>query len=324
MKLAIVVPCYNEQEVLHETAACLCTLLDKLILSGEITNDSFILFVNDGSQDGTWNIINELNHSTKYVAGLNLARNAGHQNALMAGLMIAGKQSDAIVSIDADLQDDVAAIEIMVSEYNKGYDIVYGVRKRRDMDSFFKRNTALFFYKMMRSMGVDLIFNHADFRLISQRVIAQLASYKERNLFLRGVIPLIGYKHSTVCYDRKERFAGESKYPFGKMLNFAIDGITSFSVRPIRMITSLGILLFFVSLVAFIYVISSLIKGDAVPGWASLMISVWFFGSIILICIGIIGEYIGKIYMEVKERPRYNISEELKPQNKNKAEDEIS
>jgi glycosyltransferase involved in cell wall biosynthesis len=246
-----------------------------------------------------------------YVKGLNLAGNVGHQNALMAGLMTAKGYADVLVSIDADLQDDVSVIEEMVDRYKEGYDIVYGVRSSRDSDTFFKKNTALAFYRLMSWLGVKSVYNHADYRLMSRRAVEQLGNYKERNLFLRGIVPLIGYETTSVYYRRSERFAGESKYPLSKMFNFAIDGITSFSVRPLRLIATLGFLFLLCSLVAVVYTLYVYFNGETVAGWASLMLSVWFLGSLILIAIGIVGEYIGKIYLEVKERPRYNIEKFL-------------
>ncbi len=311
MKLSIVVPCYNEELVLQETTARLSAVLDSLIEKQKISSDSFILYVNDGSRDKTWTLIMSLHEGNPYVKGLNLAGNVGHQNALMAGLMVAKEYADILVSIDADLQDDVSVIEEMVDRYKEGYDIVYGVRSSRDSDTFFKKNTALAFYKLMSWLGVKSVYNHADYRLMSRRAVEQLENYKERNLFLRGIVPLIGYETTSVYYRRSERFAGESKYPLGKMFNFAIDGITSFSVRPLRLIATLGFLFLLCSLVAVVYTLYVYFKGDTVAGWASLMLSVWFLGSLILIAIGITGEYIGKIYLEVKERPRYNIEKFL-------------
>lgn len=311
MRLSIVVPCYNEEPVLQETTARLSAVLDALVRRQKISPDSFILYVNDGSRDKTWTIIESLHDTNSYVKGLNLAGNVGHQNALMAGLMTAKGYADALVSIDADLQDDVSVIEEMVDRYKEGYDIVYGVRSSRDSDTFFKKNTALAFYKLMSWLGVKSVYNHADYRLMSRRAVEQLGNYKERNLFLRGIVPLIGYETTSVYYRRSERFAGESKYPLSKMFNFAIDGITSFSVKPLRLIASLGFLFLLCSLMAVVYTLYVYFNGETVAGWASLMLSVWFLGSLILIAIGIVGEYIGKIYLEVKERPRYNIEKFL-------------
>ncbi|MEG1838471.1 MAG: glycosyltransferase family 2 protein [Bacteroidaceae bacterium] len=307
MILSIVVPCYNETEVLHETSARLTNLLNRLVDAGKVSPNSFVLFVNDGSRDNTWELIKELYRDNKHVYGLNLAGNVGHQNALMAGLMTAKEMSDIIISIDADLQDDVEVIEQMVDKYSEGFDIVYGVRSSRKTDTFFKRNSALAFYKLMKGLGVNSVYNHADYRLMSKRAVEQLSCFKERNLFLRGIVPLIGYNTTSVYYERSERFAGDSKYPIRKMINFAIDGITSFSVKPVRMIAATGLIILSLSLLGFIYVLYVLFAGGAVAGWASIILSIWFMGSIILISIGVIGEYIGKIYIEVKERPRYNI-----------------
>lgn len=307
MRLSIVVPCYNEKDVLCETSSRLTKVLERLVSIGKVSPDSFMLFVNDGSTDNTWDIIKELFESNIYIYGLNLAGNVGHQNALVAGLMTAKEMSDVMVSIDADLQDDVNVIEAMVDKYNEGFDIVYGVRSSRKKDTFFKRNSALVFYKLMKRLGVDSVYNHADYRLMSKRAVEQLSHFKERNLFLRGIVPLIGYNTTNVYYKRNERFAGESKYPLRKMINFAIDGITSFSVKPVRLIAATGLFLLTLSILASIYVVYVVSTGQAVAGWASIMLSIWFIGSIILISIGVVGEYIGKIYIEVKERPRYNI-----------------
>ena len=309
--LSIVVPCYNEEAVLCETASRLNVVLESLIQKQKISPNSFILFVNDGSQDKTWDLIEILHNQHAHIKGLNLAGNVGHQNALMAGLMTAKKFASIIISIDADLQDDVKAIKEMVERYKEGYDIVYGVRSSRESDTFFKKNTALLFYKLMSWLGVKSVYNHADYRLMSRRAVEQLENYKERNLFLRGIVPLIGYETTSVYYKRSERFAGESKYPLSKMFNFAIDGITSFSIKPLRLIASLGFLFFLCSLVSVIYTLYVYFKGETVAGWTSLMLSIWFLGSLILIAIGITGEYIGKIYLEVKERPRYNIEKFL-------------
>lgn len=307
MRLSIVVPCYNEKDVLYETSSRLTEVLNKLVSAGKVSSDSFVLFVNDGSTDNTWEIIKELFENNKFIYGLNLAGNVGHQNALMAGLMTAKEMCDAIISIDADLQDDVNIIETMVDKYKESFDIVYGVRSSRKTDTFFKRNSALAFYKLMKGLGVHSVYNHADYRLMSKRAVEQLSCFKERNLFLRGIVPLIGYNTTCVYYERNERYAGESKYPLRKMINFAIDGITSFSVKPVRLIAGTGFSLLIISVLASIYVIYAVSTGHAVAGWASIMLSIWFIGSIILISIGVIGEYIGKIYIEVKERPRYNI-----------------
>lgn len=306
--LAIVVPCYNEEAVLPETNSRLQEMLGELCSSGSIGSDSFILYVNDGSKDNTWTLIAQMNKMCGNVHGVNLAGNVGHQNALMAGLAVAKDKADMIVTIDADLQDDVRCIAEMVEKCrNEGCDIVYGVRRERKTDTWFKRNTALAFYKLMHAMGVKSVYNHADYRLMTHRAVEQLCCYDERNLFLRGIVPLIGYKTAIVYYDRAERFAGESKYPLGKMINFAVDGITSFSVKPVRMILFLGIAFILIAFCVLVYVVKSIITYSVVPGWSSLMLSIWFCSGFVLIGIGVIGEYIGKIYIESKHRPRYNI-----------------
>lgn len=310
-RLAIVVPCYKEESVLEETTNRLSDVLDDLINDNLVDTGSVILYVNDGSTDMTWPIISRLHGENKYVCGVNLARNVGHQNALVAGLEKACGFSDIVVTIDADLQDDVRVIRDMVENYHEGFDIVYGVRKGRKTDSVFKRWTALGFYKMMALMGVESVYNHADYRLMSKRAIEYLLQFPERNLFLRGMIPLIGYKTTSVYYDRAERFAGESKYPLGKMLNFAVDGITSFSVKPVRMVLAVGVIFVFIALAILVWTIYTKITGRAVSGWASMILSLWFVGGVIMIALGIVGEYIGKIYIEVKQRPRYNIESVL-------------
>lgn len=305
--LTIVVPCYNEEEVLVETASQLSGVIRDLIHHALISNESRILFVDDGSKDRTWELIENETEQNSYVEGLKLARNVGHQNALIAGLETANKQSDCVVSIDADLQDDIDVIRTFVEKYLEGFDIVYGVRDHRDTDTFFKRNTAVGFYRFMEKMGIKLVPNHADFRLMSKRALDELFRYKETNLFLRGLVPLVGFSSTRVYYDRKERFAGESKYPLKKMLAFAFDGLTSFSVAPIRFITMLGFLSVIVSIVVGIYTFVQKFIGQTVPGWSSLMISIWFVGGLQLMGIGMIGEYVGKIYQEVKRRPRFAI-----------------
>lgn len=311
VKLVIVVPCYNEEEVLKETTRQLSDILALMKNEGKI-EDGRILYVDDGSKDATWPLIEQLADSTPCVMGLKLAHNVGHQQALWAGLdWVASSNYDAAVSIDADLQDDVSAIPQMADLYNKGIDIVYGVRKERKTDTFFKKHTAQLFYKLMRTMGGEIVYNHADFRLMSRRALKALVSYSERNLFLRGLVPMLGYSYASVYYDRKERFAGESKYPFTKMLNFALDGITSFSVKPLRLITTAGLIFMLASIIAIIYALSAFASGHVFPGWTSLLISVWFIGGAVLTAIGIIGEYIGKIYKEVKRRPRYFIEKEV-------------
>ena len=310
-KLAIVVPCYYEQEVLPETTRRLTELLEKLIGESLITPDSYVLYVNDGSNDQTWPLIKQFHESNKYINGVNLAGNVGHQNALMAGLSVAVDNCDIAVTIDADLQDDENAIREMVIKYNEGNDIVYGVRASRKSDTWFKRTTAQGFYKLMKGMGVKSVYNHADFRLMSKRALQYLLQFRERNLFLRGMVPLIGYKTDCVYYDRVERFAGESKYPLSKMLAFAFDGITSFSVKPVHLIIYLGMIFICISLGIFAWVVWSMITGHIVQGWASMMLSIWFCSGCLLIGMGVVGEYIGKIYIEVKDRPRYNIEQVL-------------
>lgn len=309
--LYMVVPCYNEEEVLEETTKQLSAKLHTLIEQGKISAKSRILYVNDGSKDQTWPIIVRLHEECDIVSGVNLSRNRGHQNAVLAGLMYAKEHCDAAISMDADLQDDINAIDEMVDKFNEGIEVVYGVRSDRKKDSFFKKFTAEGFYKLMQWMGVDIVFNHADFRLMSRRVLQQLENYKEVNLFLRGILPLIGYPSDNVYYERKERFAGESKYPLKKMLSFAFDGITSFSVKPIRFILSLGMIIFLVSIGILIYSLVRHFMGATVLGWSSLMVSVWALGGLQLFAIGIIGEYIGKIYLETKGRPRYALQDIL-------------
>lgn len=310
--LAIVVPCYNEEEVLPQTNQQLRALLDCMMRDRLVGEGSYILYVNDGSRDRTWEIIASYGEADAHVRGLKLAGNVGHQNALMAGLDTARLDADITVSIDADLQDDINAIPEMVKKFNEGCDIVYGVRRKRTTDTFFKRTTAQMFYKFMTSMGVKSIYNHADFRLMSRRAVDALCQYEERNLFLRGLVPLLGYKTDKVYYDRLERQAGESKYPLSKMLSFAIDGVTSFSVKPLRLIFILGMCFLLISLGILAYVIVALCQGRGVQGWASLMLSIWFVGGCVLICLSIIAAYIGRIYTEDKHRPRYNIEKYLK------------
>lgn len=311
-KLAIVVPCYNEEEVLKIASAALREVLDDLIKKEKIATDSFVLFVNDGSKDQTWDLIEE-EHSAypDKIYGVKLAGNVGHQFALTAGLITAKDMCDVTISIDADLQDDVAVIEEMIDKFHAGNDIVYGVRKERKTDTFFKRTTAQAFYKLMAMMGVKTVYNHADFRLMSKRAVEEFSKYKETNLFLRGMMPLIGYQTDCVYYDRKERVAGESKYPLKKMLALAFNGISSFSVKPISMILFLGFFIVLCSLIALLYALISYCTGRVVAGWTSLIISIWFLGGIQLLAIGLVGQYIGKIYIEVKHRPRYNIEKVL-------------
>ena len=302
--LFIVVPCYNEEEVLHETNRRLAALLESLEKEGSIRAGS-ILYVDDGSHDRTWKLVEEFAASGSPVKGLKLAHNVGHQQALWAGLEYAATHADAVVSIDADLQDNMESIREMVDYFNKGIDIVYGVRRERRTDSFFKKTTAQLFYHLMSNLGGEIVYNHADFRLMSRRAVKALMSYPERNLFLRGMVCSMGYPSAMVYYDREKRFAGESKYPFSKMLSFAVDGITSFSVRPLRYIVLLGLLFILISIVAIIYGFLSYLEGDTIPGWTSLLVSIWFIGGMVTTAIGIIGEYVGKIYKEVKRRPRY-------------------
>lgn len=310
MNLVIVVPCYNEEEVLPETSRQLHAIIEELRLGRKITAGR-ILYVDDGSRDKTWSLIESLSTEYPEISGLKLAHNVGHQQALWAGMEWAAVHADAIVSIDADLQDDVRAIISMVDGYHQGMDIVYGVRRERNKDTFFKKYTALFFYRFMQFLGGDIVYNHADFRLMSQRALQALMSFPERNLFLRGLVCSLGFPSSVVYYDRQERFAGESKYPFSKMLSFALDGITSFSVKPLRYIVVLGILFILVSLAVIIYGVIIYMDGKAIQGWTSLLVSIWFIGGCILTSIGIIGEYVGKLYKEVKRRPRYFIEKEV-------------
>ena len=307
----LVIPCYNEQEVLPETSRQLEEIMRGLIKKDKISDKSKIAFVNDGSKDNTWNIITDLHEKNPMFTGINLAHNKGHQNALLAGLMTAKDYADAAISLDADLQDDVGVIEQFIDKFNEGKDVVYGVRSTRATDTVFKRSTAHAFYKLMKVMGADTLQDHADYRLMSKRALEGLAKYKEVNLFLRGIVPMIGYETDVVYYERHERFAGESKYPLKKMLSFAVDGITSCSVKPIRMITSLGTLVFTVSIVMLIYFLIVWLLGHTVQGWTTIVISLWGIGGLILLSLGIIGGYVGKIYMEVKERPRFIIEKLL-------------
>lgn len=305
--LYVVVPCYNEEAVLHETAKRLSEKLGEMKNQNAISDASRILFVDDGSKDKTWQIIEALHGENDMFSGLKLAHNRGHQNALLAGLMTAKDLADCVVSMDADLQDDINALDEFVEKFNDGCDVVYGVRNKRETDTFFKRTTALGFYKFMKMLGVDVVSNHADYRLMSKRALDALSEYKEVNLFLRGIVPLIGYRSDYVYYDRHERFAGESKYPLKKMLNFAFDGITSFSVKPLRIIANLGFFISILSIFGLLYAFISKIAGVAVPGWTALIVSIWLLGGIQLLSLGICGEYIGKIYSEVKGRPRFRV-----------------
>jgi glycosyltransferase involved in cell wall biosynthesis len=310
--LCLVVPCYNEQEVLGETAMRLVEQMKGMLNMSLVSEDSRILFVDDGSRDNTWNIIEHLSEEHLQVMGVKLSRNRGHQNALLAGLMTAKEFADVTISLDADLQDDIGVLPEFMQKYYDGAEIVFGVRKSRSTDTFFKRNSAQFFYKLLKMFGVEAVYNHADYRLMSRRALEGLAEFGEVNLFLRGIVMQIGYKTATVEYDRGERFAGESKYPLSKMLSFAFDGITSFSVKPVRMITALGILIFIVSIAILIYSLVVNAMGNTVAGWTSTMISVWALGGLQLFAIGIVGEYVGKAYMESKNRPKYIIEKIVK------------
>lgn len=309
--LYVVVPCYNEEEVLPETSKRLKEKLESLIAANKISEQSRILFVNDGSKDQTWAIIQALHQKDPLFSGVDLSRNRGHQNALLAGLMTAKDRADMVISMDADLQDDINAVDAMVEQYRAGCDVVYGVRSSRKKDTFFKRFTAEGFYRLMNAMGAETVFNHADYRLMSKAALEGLAEFKEVNLFLRGIVPMIGYTTATVEYERGERFAGESKYPLKKMLAFALEGITSLSTKPIRLITGLGFLIFLISVVMLITFVVKWALGITVAGWASVICSVWAIGGLILLSLGVIGEYIGKIYLETKQRPRFIIGEIL-------------
>ena len=309
--LYLVIPCYNEEEVLPETSRRLLEKLGSMVENKMVSPKSRILFVNDGSKDRTWELIEQLHEKHPQISGLKLSRNRGHQNALLAGLMTAKQYADILISMDADLQDDIDAVDKFVEEYYNGCDVVYGVRSSRATDTAFKRGTAGMFYKLMQALGVDIVDNHADYRLMSKRAVEALAEYREVNLFLRGVVPLIGFKSAIVTYERHERFAGESKYPLKKMLAFAIDGITSFSVKPLRMITWLGIFIFLCSMAMLLWLLLQKLFGFTVQGWTTLMGSIWMIGGIQLFCLGMIGEYIGKIYAEVKQRPRFIVDQLL-------------
>lgn len=309
MQIAIVVPCYNEEPVLSVTNEVLLSVCEKLKAVQAV--DTRILYVDDGSSDSTWDLIETYSQKNRCVGGLKLAHNVGHQRALWAGLDWAAHHADAAISIDADLQDDVEAIYEMVQRFLEGKDIVYGVRCARKTDTWFKRTTAQTFYKMVRGLGGDVLYNHADFRLMSRRALEALLEYSERNLFLRGMVRTLGFQTAIVLYDRKERQAGVSKYPLGKMLSFAVDGITSFSVRPLRYITYLGLIFMFISLAAIIYAIVVYAEGRTIQGWTSLLVSLWFIGGAILVALGVIGEYVGKIYSEVKRRPRYIVEKTI-------------
>ena len=314
--LYIVIPCYNEEEVLEETTKQLKEKIQKLINDKMISDQSRVMYVNDGSKDKTWELIEKIDKREKYFTGISLSRNRGHQNALLAGLMTAKNYADIIISMDADLQDDINAVDEMIEKYYDGCDIVYGVRSARKKDTFFKRTTAEGFYKLMNAMGVEIVFNHADYRLTSKRVLENLADYKEVNLFLRGMFPLIGYKSDKVFYERNERFAGESKYPLKKMLSFAWDGITSFSIKPITLIFNLGITILVISTLILIYSLVVKLLGQTVPGWTFIICSIWIVAGLEMFSLGVIGEYIGKIYNETKARPRYIISRNLNEEDK--------
>jgi glycosyltransferase involved in cell wall biosynthesis len=312
-----VIPCYNEEAVLPETTKRLLEKLRSMKEAGLSDEKSRILYVDDGSKDATWRLISQYHQENPQVEGIKLAHNRGHQNAVLAGLMTAKDRCDCAISLDADLQDDVDALDAFVQKYLEGCDVVYGVRNKRDTDSFFKKTTAEGFYKVMKRLGVELVFNHADYRLMSRRALDALSEYKEVNLFLRGIVPLIGYRSDYVFYDRHERFAGESKYPLKKMLALAADGITSFSVKPLKLISNLGIIISLLSILGLLYALISYWVGAAVPGWTAIICSIWLLGGLQMLCLGVVGTYVGKVYSEVKARPRYRIETYLK----NEAED---
>ena len=307
--LYIVIPCYNEQEVLPITAPLFLKKVTDLVAAGKISSDSRVLFVNDGSKDTTWDIIRGLANADEHYLGICQSRNRGHQNAVLAGLMEAKDRCDITISIDCDGQDDINAMDSMVDAYRDGCDVVYGVRSKRDTDTFFKRFTAESFYKLLNAMGAEVVFNHADYRLMSARVLQEFTNFREVNLFLRGMVPLVGFKSTSVTYERHERIAGESHYPLSKMLALAFDGITSLSVKPIRMITGFGVFVALISFLGVVWAVIQAILGHTVSGWASMTSIICFVSGVQLICLGVIGEYIGKIYMETKARPRYIISE---------------
>lgn len=310
--LYLAVPCYNEEEILEDTTNKLICKMQSLINSGKISHDSRIMYIDDGSKDNTWKIIESLHNEHELVIGLKMSRNRGHQNALYGGLMVAKKYADAVISIDADLQDDINAFDEMLEKYENGCDIVYGVRSKRKTDTFFKRFTAEGFYKILRFLGAEVVFNHADYRLMSKRALDEFENFGEVNLFLRGIVPMIGFKTDTVEYERLERLAGESKYPLKKMLALAWQGVTSLSIKPIRFITVLGALVFIVSILMLIYSLISHFTGQTTLGWTSLIVSIWALGGLQLLAIGIIGEYIGKIYLETKHRPRFIVEKFIK------------
>ncbi|MFR8078922.1 MAG: glycosyltransferase family 2 protein [Christensenellales bacterium] len=309
--LYLVIPCYNEEEVLPETTRQLTKKMNDLMRRGLIAQESRIVYVNDGSKDNTWALIERYHRENPLVNGVDLSRNRGHQNALLAGLMTVKDEADVVISLDADLQDDVDAIDRFLEKYYEGCEVVYGVRSARKTDSWFKRHSAQAFYKLMKFFGVDIVYNHADYRLMSRRVLGELAQYGEVNLFLRGLVPLVGFPSGVVEYERRERFAGTSKYPLKKMLSFALDGVTSFSIKPIRFITGLGLLIFAVSILMLLYFLIVHWTGHTVAGWTSIMVSVWAIGGLQLLAIGVIGEYIGKTYLETKRRPRYIVKRYL-------------
>lgn len=309
--LYLVVPCYNEEQVLPLTSRVLREKMESLITRSSISPDSRILLVDDGSRDSTWPILCSLRQESPLFAAMKLSHNRGHQNALLAGLMTARHYCDAAVSLDADLQDDIEAVDGFLEKFGEGCDVVYGVRRKRDTDTIFKRSTARWFYKLMKAMGAETVENHADYRLMSRRALESLSEYEESNLFLRGVVPLIGYRSDVVYYDRAERAAGTSKYPLGKMLSFALEGITSFSVRPLRIITVLGMIVALISVLGLLYALISKLVGSAVAGWTAIVSSIWFLGGLQMLCLGVCGEYIGKIYSEVKHRPRYTVEQLL-------------
>lgn len=308
----LVIPCYNEEPVLPETVRRLTDKLNRMIASGHAAPESLMLFVDDGSRDKTWQLIEEFHKENPLVGGIKLAHNRGHQNALLAGLMTARNYADCAISLDADLQDDLEVLDQFIDSYRNGCDVVYGVRSKRDTDTFFKRNSAQAFYRFMSVLGVDLVYNHADYRLMSRRALDALSEYRESNLFLRGIIPLIGFQSGQVVYERHERFAGESKYPLKKMISFAMDGITSFSVKPLKIIANLGLTVSVLSILGLLYALTAYFTGNAVAGWTAIVCSIWLLGGLQLLCIGVVGSYIGKIYNEVKDRPRFLIEKELR------------
>lgn len=308
-KLVVVIPAYNEEEMLPVTIPAMSEVLDRMVSAGKISSSSKLLFVDDGSTDKTWPLIEQYRQINAFVSGISLSKNYGHQNALLAGLKVS-KDADVVITIDADLQDDINAMEEMLDRYLEGYDVVYGVRNSRETDTFFKRNSALFFYKLMDKMGTKTIQNHADFRLMSRRSVDALLEYPERNVFLRGIVPQVGFKSINVYYARNERQSGTSKYPLGKMIKFALDGITSFSTTPLRMIVWLGVATLVISVILIVNTFIQHLHGNTSKGWPSLMISIWFLGGSQLISAGILGEYLGKVFFEVKQRPRFNIAED--------------